>query len=86
MDGAKYGTTWSGTNSKEELKPAEPRRTTEARCFECNQKGYLKRDCPRKREASVHRMEVGGPSKHLLVNAQVNSKHQVKAFLDTGAD
>ena len=31
-------------------------------------------------------MEVGGPSKHLLVNAQVNSKHQAKAFLDTGAD
>ena len=54
----------SGANSKEELKPAEPRRTTEARCFKCNQKGHLKRDCPRKCEASVHRMEVDRIIKH----------------------
>ena len=79
----------SGAKDKEEVKLAEPKRTIEARCFECNQKGHLRRDCPqklKKRETSVHRMDAGGPSKHLLVDAKVNGKHQIKAFLDTGAD
>ena len=79
----------SGAKDKEEVKLAEPKRTIEARCFKCNQKGHLRRDCPqklKKRETSVHRMDAGGPSKHLLVDVKVNGRHQVKAFLNTGAD